>query len=275
MTCGAFGSGGVGAVAFGSGSLIGTSLVGVQSDENGVEVRFVGMLVTPNPTGVDPLDVVGWSIVKVDPMVEGSALPLVQAIEPIDSTSVRVLADAKFTPGQGYAAVYLPIVDDDCGVTGAASFVAYRWQLQDGPSAGGQTRGRFDLANPQAQPDAAGNVSVLGTMQVDSTGDLAIETGIPYLRKRIVRRLTTRKGAFVDLPGYGLAIPIGRLARASELLRIKLDAQEQIATEPDVDAVRVSLSSPAPGVVRMVVRVQTVDGVSDTFDVTVRGGSGA
>jgi hypothetical protein len=132
-------------------------------------------------------------------------------------------------------------------------------------------QGRFDLANPQFVVDAAGNVVALGTLQVDSTGDLALETGIPYLRKRIIRRLTTPTGAFLHMLNYGLAIPQKRNMRPSEMIRLKVLAEQQIRQEPDVVAAQVSLSSPRPGSDILFVSVQTVTGLTDQFETTIGG----
>jgi len=270
-SCGAFGSGGFGAVPFGAASGIGISILVTQESLNSVLVDLTDVPVVPDILGPDPLDVSSWSLSLGSPVLSGAALPLVQAVEYVDGDTVRVLFDAPCTPGQVYVLTYLPAVDLPCGITAAASFLAFATPLTLGPIVAGLTQGRFDLANPQLQADAAGNVVALGTLQVDSTGDLALETGVPYLRKRVLRRLTTPVGAFLDLVGYGLAIPSKRNLRASEMIRLKVLAQQQIQQEPDVLSVSISVSNPRPGVVILFVRIETVAGLTDQFETTLGG----
>jgi len=273
MTCGALGSGPFGATPFGSGFGFSASIMAEQRELNAILATLYGVPVIVDMFGADPLDPSSWAL-SFGPVVNaGSALPLVQLIEFVSATSVRVLLDAPCTAGQEYVLTYLPIVDVVCGVLGAAAFLAFAPPLGFGPNVNGQEQGRFDLANPVLVADAAGNVVELGTLQVDSTGDLAVETGLPYLRKRILRRLTTPQGAFLHLLTYGLAIPQKRNLRPSEMLRLKVSAQEQIQQEPDVLTALVSVSQPSPGSIVLFIRVQTVAGLTDQFETTIGGPS--
>lgn len=260
MCVGAFGSGGFGSVPFGLSDPM-VSIGVVQLSLNSVLVTLSGIFAVEDPLAPDPLEPSLWLLARVDPMVPGSTLPLVQAVEAgEDSSSVVVYFDAPMTPGQGYSLDY---VGDSCAV--AATFVAYAPGNRSIPTGDERPNGRFDLANPSYQADASGNVVRLGTLQVDASGDLAIETGVPYLRKRIVRRLTTPRGAFLHLLNYGLRIPEKRNMTQSEVFRLKTTAEAQIREEPDVRAVAVSISQPVPGSVILFVRVQTVAGLTDEF----------
>ncbi len=105
-----------------------------------------------------------------------------------------------------------------------------------------------DIANPQTlsgalDPLALPNDSVLGTLPVDDTGDLAKDEGLPSYKKRVLRRLSTRKGRFRHLPNYGtLAIQsLKQLARPGLLQAIAADAEEQIRQEPETVAVKVQI----------------------------------
>lgn len=105
-----------------------------------------------------------------------------------------------------------------------------------------------DLANPQTlsgalDPLALPTDSVLGTLPVDDTGDLAKDEGLQSFKKRVLRRLATRKGRFRHLPGYGtLALEsVKHLARPGLMQAIAADAEEQIRQEPETVAVKVQI----------------------------------
>lgn len=95
---------------------------------------------------------------------------------------------------------------------------------------------------------------------VDASGDVAVERGLDSLRKRILRRLLTRRGAFAHLPGYGVGIPaeIKRLATPSVRARIVADAEAQCRREPEVESAEARLDPIAeePGAWRLSVRVR-------------------
>ena len=134
-----------------------------------------------------------------------------------------------------------------------------------------------DIANSQtltaarsSLPDPT-NPLVLGTIQVDDTGDYAFDEGIVNLRKRIIRRLVTAKNAFAHLPGYGVGIPTygKRLSVSSVVQDLAADAETQIALEPDVSKVRVRpvIDPNTPGLVRFQVIVRPLVGSPQRFDV--------
>lgn len=124
-----------------------------------------------------------------------------------------------------------------------------------------------DIANPQtysAQLDPlpqAGDPLALGVIPIDASGDYAFDQGISQLRKRVYRRMLTRKGAFPALPNYGVGVPTygKRLGVEGVRQQIADEAQKQIAQEPDVAAVSVtavtSAQNPAVTIFRIKVRV--------------------
>ncbi len=265
-TCDAFGSGAFGATPFGAATTLGTSIAAVQLELNSVVVTLEGISVLVDVLGADPLDVDSWELrLGADPSVSGASLPLVQNVVRESATSVRIYFDAVCTPGQAYEIVYLPIEDNDCGISGVAAFIGFGLPTLMSPVVGTQLLGRYDLANPSLRADAQGNVVVFGTLQIDSTGDLQNETGIAYLRKRIIRRFTTRRGTILAIPTYGLAIPMKRNLSVSEMFRLQADCIAQCRQEPDVSDVSVSITQPVPGAIIIYVRLRTVDGVSDEF----------
>lgn len=122
---------------------------------------------------------------------------------------------------------------------------------------------RRDIANPQTlaalQMAADGaDPELLASFPVDETGDYAVDQGIISYKKRVFRRLTTRKGRFLHLLGYGVGIPsqIKELSRSSTRQLLAADAEEQIKLEPEtLDAqVRIVRDENAVGLFRMRVR---------------------
>jgi len=91
-----------------------------------------------------------------------------------------------------------------------------------------------DVANPQQRTDVPGAV-VLGSYVVDEGGDLAFDQGLASYEKRVLRRLSTPRGRYAHLPGYGVLLveSVKGLARESELARLASDAEQQVRLEPD------------------------------------------
>ena len=105
-----------------------------------------------------------------------------------------------------------------------------------------------DIANPQTLSGALDSLSlpgdsVLGTMPVDETGDLAKDEGLASYKKRVIRRVTTRKGRYRHLPNYGTRAleSVKLLARPGVMQAIAADAEEQIRQEPETVTVRVQI----------------------------------
>lgn len=129
-----------------------------------------------------------------------------------------------------------------------------------------------DFANPQVGSGAF----ALGTFGVGDDGDYAFDEGLASLKKRVLRRLMTRKGAFAHLPNYGVGVPDEgkKLGTASTLARLAADSEAQIAEEPDVERVRVTTftDSKRPGLVFFRVLVKQREGntvqIDAPFDAT-------
>lgn len=123
-----------------------------------------------------------------------------------------------------------------------------------------------DFANAQTIAGLAGTgaqqVSAnLGKYIVDASGDYASDQGLQQLKKRIFRRLVTRKGSFVHLPGYGVGLldMIKKLASSSVRARLATETESQIKREPGVAKAKVKLEDIAPGVIRLVILVRSAD----------------
>lgn len=107
-----------------------------------------------------------------------------------------------------------------------------------------------DIANPQSLEalldplPRTDDDSMLGTFPVDELGDYAKDDGLTSVKKRIIRRLTTRKGAFAHLPNYGVDVPanVKRLALPGLREALAADAEEQVRQEPEVVDAKVGLT---------------------------------
>jgi hypothetical protein len=99
------------------------------------------------------------------------------------------------------------------------------------------TQSAVDLLNRQTQgPDG----SLTGTLVIKS-GDYANQSGNDLLRKLITRRLIATPGDFFHLPTYGVGLKVKQPLPGGDLIKLKAQIQKQIALEPEVDNVSVSL----------------------------------
>lgn len=115
-----------------------------------------------------------------------------------------------------------------------------------------------DFANPQSASGAASmpnaSVASLGVFAAGEGGDYAIDSGDVSYKKRVYRRMSTRKGGFIFLPpdyGVGLPYEIKQLGTPARRQAIAADIEKQIAQEPETLQVRAQLVTPIPGMVRV------------------------
>ncbi len=101
-----------------------------------------------------------------------------------------------------------------------------------------------DLANPQDQ----GAPGALGSYATDDTGDVAFDSGLVSYRKRVLRRLSTRKGAYKHLPNYGVNVyeSVKALARPGLIEQLASDAQDQVKQEPETVQAKVDVIMQGP-----------------------------
>lgn len=137
-----------------------------------------------------------------------------------------------------------------------------------------------DIANPQTRQGIFDPLPVqegqpldplLGTLPIDSQGDLAFDEGLAGYKKRVMRRLTTRKGKFAHLPSYGVSIltSIKQLARPGLREFLADEAESQIRQEPETVDVSVELivDENNPAITRYQIRARTNFGQLPDFDV--------
>jgi hypothetical protein len=130
---------------------------------------------------------------------------------------------------------------------------------------------RGDIANPQDYDAVTSGITPnptqiqLGCFAIDSTGDYAVETGLTGYKKRILRRLLSRPGAFLHLGNrYGAGIrQYGKtLASAQNRSRMIAAAEQQVSLEPETEqvSVRSSLDQQNPGKSYLVILAKTRSG---------------
>lgn len=130
-----------------------------------------------------------------------------------------------------------------------------------------------DIANPQSLVRTLANPyapNQLGVFVLDDTGDFTTDSGLLSLKKRVWRRVMSKKGGFFHLGlSYGVGAPqmIKKLGVASRLQQLAADCEAQINQEPDVKkcSVQVVLDQLQAGLVRLNISIQTTAGQNTTF----------
>lgn len=96
-----------------------------------------------------------------------------------------------------------------------------------------------DIANPpfpQKGTQLGGGVRIIG-----AAGDFQNESGNTLLTKLILRRLSITTGAFFYMPDYGLGVRVKELVLTKDMVALKKKVEDQVAQEPEVEAVNASL----------------------------------
>lgn len=197
--------------------------------------------------------------------------------------AIDLTVDRMFSP---YPAEYVVVVNGLRATTGEVltpgrtSFQFYGLAEFVPDLTPGEILVRGDIANPQTREAvgvgvALSEITALGSYPVDETGDYALDQGLTSYRKRIFRRLTTRRGAFAHLPDYGVGLveQVKKLARAGTREALAAEAEAQIRQEPETAAVSVTVSQSLtePGLSFFVVRARTKanDGVNLSVPITI------
>lgn len=90
-----------------------------------------------------------------------------------------------------------------------------------------------DLANPPFQ--IARSTGYAGTLLIGDDGDFDTDSGEQLIRKLVLRRMGTLRGAFRHLPDYGFGLREKEpITGSGDLVSLLRDAEEQIGQEPDV-----------------------------------------
>lgn len=275
MTAGGWGGGRVGSTPWGGGgeadSLTLDSAIAVREN-----VVRLGFNIPPLLTGIlDPQDGSSrhrYSIVAVDGTIgmDGQSSRPVKVVGAsralvveAGGTFVDVSMDRGFSP---FPAQYritvnnLYATDGTVLDTATASRIFYGLQRERIPATTDVAMMTRDLATPSVVTED--DRIVLGAFTVNETGDLAFDEGLATLKKRIRRRIFTKRGAFTFLPTYGvgLAASIKKLNSAATRNRIAVDTEEQVRREPEILNARVTFSSTSSGAMRMLLVARTRKG---------------
>jgi hypothetical protein len=230
---------------------------GDQSTLNSVDIVF-----SWEPKHIDPNDPAD-GINLANYVVTGPVSPfpsrLLQSVVYQGDDTLRLFFDGQLVPGEIYGIQLAnveaiggsPLTPDPSSFT----FTAFGASTQPVPLER-QPAEQWDIRNPQTAADAPQGAA-LGTFVIDDDGDLGVESRRRYLRKRIFRRLLTKKGANVLEPDYGLDYEAKGLQTPARLRRLQQDAETQLRREPNVTGVRVAVGQDAfePGIVVLTVRV--------------------
>jgi hypothetical protein len=245
---------------------------GDQSTLNSVDLVFSWPPKRIDPE--DPDDAINLDNYTVTGPVSPLAERLLQSAVYIGDNTIRLYFDGPLVPGEIYAIAIANVQAEGGGVLTpdptTISFEAFGALRQPVPLVSQPTE-LYDIRNPQTAADAPQGAA-LGTFVIDDDGDLGVETRRRYLRKRIFRRLLTRKGSIVLEPDYGLAYDAKAPLKPAVLRRLQQDAESQLRQEQGVTGARVAVrQNPVePGIVEMTVKV--FDQFGDfTTNVTIGG----
>lgn len=178
-------------------------------------------------------------------------------------TMLDVWLDRRLSP---YPASYRAFCVATVAANGAPllpdSYAVFPGLVWAPPVPASETTTATDLANPGYEVAAIpGSTQILGVYPVTAQGDYGTDQGVASYKKRIVRRLTTRRGAFAHLPNYGVGLldEVKRLARPATRQKIAAEAEGQIRQEPETldVAVTITASTTHPGLFFFRVRAQT------------------
>lgn len=222
---------------------------GEQASLNTIDIVF-----TDVPKHIDPYDQTDGTNVD-NYAVTGPTSPdrLIQAIEYLGGNTIRLWFDGDLVAGEAYEIVVTNVESEsDVPMPQTIDLVAYG---KDRPAVPLRLEkaDSWDIANPQVERDSQG--WPLGTLGTDETGDVAVEARRAALRKRIIRRCTTRLNGFAHLDGYGLNPGVKHLVTARQLRQLQQDARNQVREEPDVVSARAIVRQQSPGVVWLSLKV--------------------
>jgi hypothetical protein len=265
---GGFGSGPFGSMAFGSGGGVSIAAA-IQLTRNSIRLNISGPVRVFNPGDVgDALYDRGYTLEAYNvPLGAPRAhVPRVIFVERVSDSAVTIYTDA---PLDGPGVVYRLIGSREVfGAVNVSARSALFRTFGDSPLVREErARSRsFDLANTQSAAAGPGEEQQLGTLVTDADGDFKNDAGLDNLKKRVIRRVTTRRGSYQHAPAYGLSVPLKGLATPAALRNLQQQALQQLALEPGVTAVRVSVTEPSPGVVMLGIEVDA-QGMSFGVDV--------
>lgn len=235
-------------------------------------VKFTGIL-DPN----DASNAERYQIIIVAGTLPGGAdprvvTPILAAVAPVAGalgSQLDVTIDRHFSPFPSRYKVSVNQLQSFSGGLLVPGFTEREFDglvAHRGPPRRDTTLPTRDIANPQTRSalfdplPVTDDELILGTIPVDDNGDYAFDEGITNFKKRVFRRLLTRKGAFAHALDYGVGVPdqLKKLGRQSVRNEIAVEAESQIAEEPETEQVsaQVVADSARPGLFLLRIRVK-------------------
>lgn len=187
--------------------------------------------------------------IDVNP-IEGPARGVGNGSDPsvADERGVDVHVDRQLVVGVDYLVTVQNIQSMAGGTLGAPTSATFGGvTLLEETKLPSRIQDLVDFANP---PFTGGYI-------VDDSGDIAPEDPDVGLRKRIYRRMTTRKGAFRWLPNYGSTIDLKELGTVANIAAAQTDLTQQVKQEPDVVSASVRISVQASGLTLIMTRAKS------------------
>jgi hypothetical protein len=257
------GAGGLGAGSHGSlpwGSGFGLAVESMRVVRlNAVDVTFAGIPKSFDRAAPDDaLNPKNYELTRAPAGPFDSSLPLVQTVEERSQSVMRVFFDAPLQAEASYVLTVSSSVESLTGIpmSPACAFATIVGLIEGAtPRMLGIEEQRTDVANVPASA-----TELAGTFQIGPTGDLANHGGVAYLRKRIIRRITTARGGFFHLPDYGFSEGLKQRLTPALLGRLRSQSEAQIKSEPDVLGARVDVTRLSLSVILVTIRVRTVSG---------------
>jgi hypothetical protein len=247
-------------------------LSGLLEDEDASRIEKWAVTADPSTTGLTGDAAREVTVVRVELAGEEDG------VEASDyGRFVNLVLDRPMTPFPAeYSVQWSGIFSNDLSSSSEGAGHLFSTYRQVAPPSLDQPIPSKDFANPQTLSQARDSVpnatsSQLGAFGFADDGDYALDQGIQSYRKRILRRLITKKNAFAHLPGYGVGVPdyAKSLQRPAVLSTLRADAESQIMEEPETAKCRVAIVQvpSRPGLVRLKVAARTKDGTTVAMDV--------
>ena len=173
-----------------------------------------------------------------------------------DEVGVDVLTDRPVVVGLAYTIAVAPSIVGRAGeIMGAPYSAAFIGAAR--PQRRSRRTRRTGLVDFASDP--------LTGPVVDGSGDWAIQQGIDGTKKRSLRRMVTRKGAFSHMPTYGVLYDFKAPATSSRIGNLKVDLAQQLQQEPEVTAVSTAISATVSGATIITVNERATTGTEFSF----------
>ena len=182
-----------------------------------------------------------WSVIRSD---TGAALTVVAAGHYALPLVFDVVVAEDLQPSMVLHAISAPSMLSATGAAILPPTSANVAGAQDGDDLRPGTRTgirRYQQRDLSSMSVAMGGAAAQ-TLYIDSSHNYASVTGLELVKKMMMRRLTTPRGAFFHLPDYGLGIAEKEPLPGGGLISLKAEVERQMLLEPEVATVSAHLT---------------------------------